>query len=93
MKLTRRQVEFKPNLIDLNDEFSGPIHYSILAERLEVNPCTPRTCYAFWKRRETSYLNTSSPRINADLAEKSVFNILSLLHGSALQNVINWRDP
>lgn len=40
MKLTRRQEEFIANLIDLSDEFEGPIHYSLLAERLGVSPFT-----------------------------------------------------
>jgi hypothetical protein len=40
MKLTRRQEEFITNLIDLSDEFDGPIHYSVLAERLGVSPFT-----------------------------------------------------
>lgn len=40
MKLTRRQEEFVANLIDLSEEFEGPIHYSILAERLGVSPFT-----------------------------------------------------
>jgi hypothetical protein len=40
MKLTRRQEEFVTNLVDLSDEFDGPIHYSMLAERLGVSPFT-----------------------------------------------------
>ena len=40
MKLTRRQEEFISNLLDLHDEVEGPIHYSILAERLGVSPFT-----------------------------------------------------
>ena len=40
MKLTRRQEEFIVNLIDLNRELDGPIHYSMLAERLGVSPFT-----------------------------------------------------
>jgi hypothetical protein len=40
MKLTRRQEEFISNLIDLSDEFDGPIHYSMLADRLGVSPFT-----------------------------------------------------
>ena len=40
MKLTRRQEEFIKNLVDLNQEFNGPIHYSVLAERLGVSPFT-----------------------------------------------------
>lgn len=40
MKLTRRQEEFITNLHELNRELDGPIHYSILAERLGVSPFT-----------------------------------------------------
>lgn len=40
MKLTRRQEEFITNLDQLNNEFDGPIHYSLLAERLGVSPFT-----------------------------------------------------
>jgi hypothetical protein len=40
MKLTRRQEEFIANLVDLNQELNGPIHYSLLAERLGVSPFT-----------------------------------------------------
>ena len=40
MKLTRRQEEFIVNLIELNRELDGPIHYSLLAERLGVSPFT-----------------------------------------------------
>lgn len=40
MKLTRRQGEFIENLIDLSQELDGPIHYSVLAERLGVSPFT-----------------------------------------------------
>jgi DNA-binding Lrp family transcriptional regulator len=40
IKLTRRQEEFIENLIDLSQELDGPIHYSVLAERLGVSPFT-----------------------------------------------------
>lgn len=40
MKLTRRQEEFIINLHNLSDELDGPIHYSLLAERLGVSPFT-----------------------------------------------------
>jgi DNA-binding Lrp family transcriptional regulator len=40
MKLTRRQEEFIQNLVDLNHILDGPIHYSVLAERLGVSPFT-----------------------------------------------------
>jgi DNA-binding Lrp family transcriptional regulator len=40
MKLTRRQEEFIENLIDLSQELNGPIHYSVLADRLGVSPIT-----------------------------------------------------
>ena len=40
MKLTKRQEQFIENLIDLSQEIDGPIHYSMLAERLGVSPFT-----------------------------------------------------
>lgn len=40
MKLTRRQEEFVSNLLVLTDKFDGPIHYSVVAERLGVSPFT-----------------------------------------------------
>jgi len=40
MKLTRRQEQFIENLVDLSRELDGPIHYSLLAERLGVSPFT-----------------------------------------------------
>lgn len=40
MKLTRRQKEFIENLIELTREVHGPIHYSMLADRLGVSPFT-----------------------------------------------------
>jgi hypothetical protein len=40
MKLTRRQEEFVQKMIELRQEFNGPVHYSLLAERLGVSPFT-----------------------------------------------------
>jgi hypothetical protein len=40
MKLTRRQEEFVSNLLELSHKFDGPIHYSVVAERLGVSPFT-----------------------------------------------------
>jgi Mn-dependent DtxR family transcriptional regulator len=40
MKLTRRQEEFVKKMIELRLEFDGPVHYSLLAERLGVSPIT-----------------------------------------------------
>ncbi len=40
MKLTRRQDEFVKMMIELKQEFDGPVHYSLLAERLGVSPFT-----------------------------------------------------
>lgn len=40
MKLTRRQEEFVQKMIELKQEVAGPIHYSLLAERLGVSPFT-----------------------------------------------------
>jgi len=40
MKLTQRQEVFIQRLLDLYRETNGPIHYSILAERVGVSPFT-----------------------------------------------------
>ncbi len=40
MELTRRQEEFIRNLVELSQKMDGPIHYSLLAERLGVSPFT-----------------------------------------------------
>ena len=40
MKLTRRQEEFIQKMVELKREFTGPIHYSLLAKRLGVSPFT-----------------------------------------------------
>jgi hypothetical protein len=40
MKLTRRQEEFVQKMIELKQEIDGPVHYSLLAERLGVSPFT-----------------------------------------------------
>lgn len=40
MELTRRQEEFVQKLMELSKEWDGPIHYSLLAERLGVSPFT-----------------------------------------------------
>ena len=37
LKLTPRQQMFLDNLFDLYDELKGPVHYSIVAEKLGVN--------------------------------------------------------
>jgi hypothetical protein len=63
MKLTRRQKEFIMNLIDLSDEFKGPIHYSVLAERLGVSPFT---AYDMLCLLEEKGLVTSEYQLAAD---------------------------
>lgn len=40
MKLTRRQEEFVQKMIELKQEFEGPVRYAVLAERLGVSPFT-----------------------------------------------------
>lgn len=40
MKLTRRQEVFVQKMCELRQEFNGPVHYSLLAERLGVSPFT-----------------------------------------------------
>lgn len=63
MKLTRRQEEFVAKLIDLSEEFDGPIHYSILAERLGVSPFT---AYDMLCLLEEKGLVTSEYQLAAD---------------------------
>jgi hypothetical protein len=40
MKLTRRQETFVQKMIELKQEFNGPVRYALLAERLGVSPFT-----------------------------------------------------
>jgi len=40
MKLTRRQEEFVRMMIELKQELDGPVHNSLLAERLGISPFT-----------------------------------------------------
>ena len=40
MNLTHRQEKYIEDLIDLSQEVDGPIHYSLLADRLGVSPFT-----------------------------------------------------
>jgi hypothetical protein len=40
MKITRRQEEFVKMMIELKQEFDGPVRYSLLAKRLGVSPFT-----------------------------------------------------
>jgi DNA-binding IscR family transcriptional regulator len=40
MKLTHRQETFVQSLLDLYGELNGPIHYSVLANRIGVSPFT-----------------------------------------------------
>ena len=63
MKLTRRQEEFIAKLIDLSEEFDGPIHYSMLADRLGVSPFT---AYDMLCLLEEKGLVTSEYQLAAD---------------------------
>jgi hypothetical protein len=63
MKLTRRQEEFITKLIDLSEEFDGPIHYSVLAEHLGVSPFT---AYDMLCLLEEKGLVTSEYQLAAD---------------------------
>ena len=40
MKLTRRQEDFIHKMLDLYRELQGPIHYTVMAERLGVSRFT-----------------------------------------------------
>lgn len=63
MKLTRRQEDFIRNLLDLYRELNGPIHYSVLAERVGVSPFT---AYDMLRLLEEKELVTSDYQRAAD---------------------------
>lgn len=63
MKLTRRQETFVRRLLDLYREINGPIHYSVLAERVGVSPFT---AYDMLRVLEEKGLVTSEYRLDSD---------------------------
>jgi hypothetical protein len=63
MKLTRRQEEFIKKLLELSNEMDGPIHYSVLAERLGVSPFT---AYDMLRLLEEKKLVTSEYHLASD---------------------------
>ncbi len=63
MKLTRRQETFIHRLLDLYRELDGPIHYSLLAERVGVSPFT---AYDMLRLLEEKGLVTSEYRLDSD---------------------------
>ena len=72
MSLTRRQEEFIKNLLDLQDEMEGPIHYSTLAERLGVSPFTAydMLCLLEEKGYVTSQYHLASDKSGPGRAER-----------------------
>ena len=79
MKLTRRQEEFIKQLIDLNQEFNGPIHYSVLAERLGVSPYTAydMLCLLEEKGMVTSEYQLSAEKNGPGRAERLFYPVES----------------
>ena len=63
MKITRRQETFIYNLLDLYRELDGPIHYSVLAERVGVSPFT---AYDMLRLLEEKGLAASEYRVDSD---------------------------
>jgi len=63
MKLTRRQETFVHRLLDLYRELNGPIHYSVLAERVGVSPFT---AYDMLRLLEEKGLVTSEYRLDSN---------------------------
>jgi len=63
MKLTRRQEIFIHRLLDLYRELNGPIHYSLLAERVGVSPFT---AYDMLRLLEEKGYVTSEYRTGSD---------------------------
>jgi len=72
MKITRRQEEFINKLHDLNQELEGPIHYSLLAERLGVSPFTAydMLCLLEQKGLVTSEYQLASDKSGPGRAER-----------------------
>jgi hypothetical protein len=80
MKLTRRQEEFIVNLIELNRELDGPIHYSILAERLGVSPFTAydMLCVLEEKGKVSSEYQLAAGKSGPGRAERLFFPVLAV---------------
>jgi hypothetical protein len=79
MKITRRQEEFIKQLIDLNHEFNGPIHYSVLADRLGVSPYTAydMLCLLEDKGMVTSEYQLSAEKNGPGRAERLFYPVES----------------
>lgn len=75
MKLTRRQEEFIKKLLDIHEELEGPIHYSVLAERLGVSPFTAydMLCVLEEKGYVTSQYQLSVDKSGPGRAERVFF--------------------
>ena len=63
IRITRRQETFIYNLLDLYRELDGPIHYSVLAERVGVSPFT---AYDMLRLLEEKGLAASEYRVDND---------------------------
>ena len=66
LKLTTRQQTFLDKLFELYREFKGPVHYSIVAEKLGVNKFS---AYDMLKVLEDKGVAASSYVLNSDQAE------------------------
>jgi DNA-binding Lrp family transcriptional regulator len=95
MKLTRRQEEFVNNLIDLSLEFDGPIHYSILAERLGVSPFTAydMLCLLEDKGLVTSEYQLAEDKQGPGRAERLFYPYLSSERREELENQFGGQIP
>jgi hypothetical protein len=96
MKLTRRQEEFISNLIDLSDEFDGPIHYSLLAERLGVSPFTAydMLCLLEEKGLVNSEYQLAESKSGPGRAERLFFpNPIILNHEKGLSEKFGGKFP
>src|SRR5215470_16828736 len=65
MALTKRQMAFIERLVDLYHESSGPIHYSLLAQRLGVSRFT---AYDMQRLLEEKGLVTCNYQLSAEHA-------------------------
>jgi len=83
MKLTRRQEEFIQKMLELRREFDGPIHYSLLAERLGVSPFTAydMLCLLEEKGYMTSEYQLPPDKSGPGRAERVFYPVESACHG------------
>jgi hypothetical protein len=89
LKLTTRQQTFLDNLFELYREFKGPVHYSIVAEKLGVNKFS---AYDMLKVLEEKGVAASSYVLNNDQAGPGRSQVVFYPTNKAAQFLTQLRD-